>query len=328
MEETHSLTWNNEIGWLLEIMAYSAPNGYALISGYVSYGKKQRYSSIIYRTIQVTFYTVVATALFLLVGMRNIGVQSIVAAVFPVQFSVYWYFTAFFCMWFFIPILNLYVEKTNQKLQKEVIFWLLMIYSILPTLFHNDFSVQNWGYSSIWLAILYVLGAYIRKYGLQKIEKHALKVYACSVFLTWLSKIIIEIGTYKLFGAPRGGGYLIQYTSPFVVMCAVSLLAYFSRIELNGTWTKIVRFFSPLTFGAYLVQEEPLIRERLIMGKFRYLAYNSSIIMLLKILLFAAVIWFLGSIIDWLRTKLFRGCRIKELSIKIEKMLTRKMKFI
>lgn len=93
LEETHSLTWNNEICWLLEIMAYCAPNEYALISGYANYGKKQRYSSIIFRTIQVTFYTMtfytmVSTVLFLLAGLRNIGVKSNVCAVFLVSFSV------------------------------------------------------------------------------------------------------------------------------------------------------------------------------------------------------------------------------------------------
>lgn len=298
LSETAPLTWNNEIGWLLEIIAYSAPDGYALISGYVSYGKKQTYSSIIYRMIQATFYTAVTTALFLLAGQGNIGLKTIIAAILPVPFNVYWYFTSFFCMWFFIPVLNLYVERTSQDFQKKVIFWLLMIYSLLPTLFHNDFSMQNWGYSSVWLSILYVIGAYIRKYGLHRLEDNALKVYLHSVLLIWISKIAIEIVTYKFFGTAKGGGYLIQYTSPFVVLCSISLLVLFSKMELKGSLVRMIRFFSPLTLGVYLVQEEPLVREFFIMGRFRFLAHGNTFAMILGVVLFSIIIWLIASMID------------------------------
>lgn len=326
LSETAPLTWNNEIGWLLEIIAYSAPDGYALISGYVSYGKKQTYSSIIYRMIQATFYTVVTTALFSLSGQGNIGLKTIIAAILPVPFNVYWYFTSFFCMWFFIPVLNLYVERTSQDFQKKVIFWLLMIYSLLPTLFHNDFSIQNWGYSSVWLSILYVIGAYIRKYGLHRLEDNALKVCLHSVLLIWISKIAIEIVTYKFFGTAKGGGYLIQYTSPFVVLCAVCLLLFFSKIEIKGSWLKVIRFFSPLTFGAYLVQEEPLIRNFFIKDKFCFLAHSNPFKMIFGVVLFALVIWFIGSMIDWLRKLLFNVFKVEKLCQMIDEKIPQTIK--
>ena len=53
-----------EIAWFLEILVFCAVNCYALISGYVMYGSKPKYSSLALLWLQVAFYTVLITCIY------------------------------------------------------------------------------------------------------------------------------------------------------------------------------------------------------------------------------------------------------------------------
>ena len=48
LDGSDPLTVKSETAWLLEIGAYSAVNIYAMISGYVGYGRKYKYSGLVY----------------------------------------------------------------------------------------------------------------------------------------------------------------------------------------------------------------------------------------------------------------------------------------
>lgn len=64
LDGSDPLTVKSETAWLLEIGAYSAVNIYAMISGYVGYGRKYKYSGLVYLYFQVLFYTVPTTIIF------------------------------------------------------------------------------------------------------------------------------------------------------------------------------------------------------------------------------------------------------------------------
>lgn len=122
--------------------------------------------------------------------------------------------------------------------------------------------------------ILYLLG-YIRKYG-QSGNGKAVKFligYFAMTGLTWLSKLIIEILTLHLLGEVRAGNYLISYKSPIIVMVAVCLLLFFEKINISPFWKKIIRFFSPMAFGVYLIHNHPLISSYFM--KARFIEYAS-----------------------------------------------------
>lgn len=52
------------VAWFFMALAYCAVDCYALISGYVGYHSKYKYSNIIYLCVEVVFYTVLITVLF------------------------------------------------------------------------------------------------------------------------------------------------------------------------------------------------------------------------------------------------------------------------
>jgi surface polysaccharide O-acyltransferase-like enzyme len=157
-----SLSANYEVAWFLEIMAYCAVNCYALISGYVGYDSKYKYSNIIYLYLQVIFYTIIITSIFAVFKPDTVRISSFVKALFPFAFDVYWYFTAYFCMFFFIPFMNFFINTASKNLAGKAVLAIIILFSILPTIFANDMFKTSGGYSVYWLSMMYIIGAYIK----------------------------------------------------------------------------------------------------------------------------------------------------------------------
>jgi hypothetical protein len=98
-------------------------------------------------------------------------------------------------------------------------------------------------------------------------------------------------------------------------------LLCFSKINFGNSWKKIITFFAPITFGVYLIHEEPLIRDNFINGRFKeYLQFN-PVVMVLLVLGTAFAIWLVCSLIDKLRLKLFEVLKVKQLASNIEDSL-------
>lgn len=311
LEASELLSIKYECAWLLETAAYCAVNCYALISGYVAYGAKYKISNILYLYFQVIFYTLIITAIVVLFRPDIVNIKVLLAALFPFALETYWYFTAYFVMFFFIPVMNFIIEKYPKTNLQKVMIMIIIIFSILPTIFHYDMCKTNAGYSVLWLTLMYLIGAYIKKYDIPEKLKNWGGVFLC-VFVSWFVKLLIELFTNKILGEAKGGNYLISYTSPTVILCAVKLLYFFKNCKLGDAWRKIINFFAPASFGVYLIHSHPLINDIFIEGKFeKYLTFEPYY-MVLAVLGTALLVWFVCSLIDKVRIFLFGLFNIKE----------------
>lgn len=211
----------SEVIWLLEISCYCAVNIYALISGYVGYGRKYKISNGLYLYLQVVFYLLISTFIFQVCNQQIISLKTMIICFFPYAYNIYWYYTAYFCLLLTIPFWNKMIDQFSRWELEKFILILILISSILPTLFHRDFSCINSGYSFLWIAILYIIGGYIKKYNIMIFSKKCFLGYSICVFITWLSRICIEVCTIKIYNESRYEDYLIAYTSPTIVLCAL-----------------------------------------------------------------------------------------------------------
>ena len=135
LDGSDPLTVKSETAWLLEIGAYSAVNIYAMISGYVGYGRKYKYSGLVYLYFQVLFYTVPTTIIFYIYRPELVNLKGKRELLFPFAYNTYWYFTAYFCLAFFIPFLNMMLERLDRAELKRLLFFLCLIFSIQPILY-------------------------------------------------------------------------------------------------------------------------------------------------------------------------------------------------
>lgn len=308
-----------ELIWLLEIATYCAVNCFALISGYVGYKSKYKFSNIINIYAQVLFYNIIITIIFKFLDCETVSGIDWVKAFFPLIGNQFWYFDAYFCMFFFIPFFNSLIELLDQKIFKKLLITILIIYSLLPTLLKSDFGNTLTGNSSLWLSLLYFIGAYFKKFGINIVEKKGIYLfgYVSCVGITWCSKLFIEILMNHLIGKPKGGGYLIAYTSPTILLSAVFLFLFFANLKFNDYIKKFISVFAPAAFGVYIIHLQKFIWEELDNAFVSFIDLN-PFVRILAIFGTSLGIWLFCSIIDLIRMKLFSLLKINKQFEKID----------
>ena len=307
------------IEWILETAAYCSINCYAIISGYVGYGAKHKYSNLMYITLQVIFYLLGVSVVFAVLRPGSVGVKDFIKACIPFGFEAYWYFSAYFCMFFFIPYLNLLMEKLEYRQASWLMVLIIIMFSVLPTVFCRDLFGTNEGYCVLWITLLYMIGAYIKKYRTdERINGwKCLAGYALCVCFAWGFKMIFINKSFNLM--------FISYTSPAILGASVFLFLYFSKLKIKGFWKKIIGFFAPVSFGVYLLHVEPLVWNNIMYQGFAWIALYGAVKATLLVVAMALAIWLAGSLVDRVRLELFKLLHVRKLCEKAESALRKKM---
>ena len=124
--------------WFLNVLAYCAVDGYALISGYISQSKHNNYSRIIIILLESFFYSFVLTCIlsFFKIG-SPLEKEEMIKLAFPFIFGGYWYIAAYFPLFFLMPYINMAVENMMDKHAKELFVILLVIFSCFGIMHDN-----------------------------------------------------------------------------------------------------------------------------------------------------------------------------------------------
>ena len=309
-----------QLAWALEIICYMGVNIYALISGYVGIDSKFKYTNIIKLTLEVMFYTVLITLIFKIIDPSLVSTSDIVKSFFPFAFNHYWYFTAYFGIFFFIPFIQKMVGSFDRNDSKKFIWTVIIIFSLLPIIFREDIFFIKWGYHVVWLSCLYIVGACIKKFGFNNvIEKNLVKVLLISVLVTIISKIAIEYAVKIIVDKEIIGMMFVSYTSPTVLLSSISTLLIFSKMEINDRFKKCISFLAPLSFAVYLIHTEPLIWERLLKDAFKVFTTYNPILMILIVLSSAILIYMVCIIIEYVRVLLFKLLKVDKFTLKVDK---------
>lgn len=167
------LLYNVELGsaryfsvWFLEIAAYCAVDVFAMITGYVMVSGKFNGFKIIPLWLTVFFYSAGVTMLFYIVPalsqIQKPSGKEIILRCIPVCTGQYWYFTKYVGMFFFIPFVNKMLNGLDKKAHSKMCMIIIILFSIFPLFVLNkiDMFALGWGYTSIWLLCMYIIGAY------------------------------------------------------------------------------------------------------------------------------------------------------------------------
>lgn len=247
----------------LEAFCIVAVNVYVLISGYFlsrTAFSLRRVARVIGQTL---FYTVLIPPVLVLAGALPLSeitdIYHIWNSIFPIQSGQYWFVTAYVVMCLFSPFLNAAMEKLSQKQFLQVLGALLLFFCVGKSFSPLRFATDRYGYDFGWFMALYLVGGYIRIYGIPffKNGRRGAGVYLGSA-------AGIALAEYALVYWGGRVGALTYYTSvPFhynFLLCltgAVGLFYAFVHIDLKeGKIAGAVRFLSPAVFGVYLIHEQ------------------------------------------------------------------------
>lgn len=314
------------IVWFLELVCVGAVNIYALISGYVLCENEVKYHKIVVLWIEVFFYSFFILIFFYFFRNKfniDITFKLIVGNLFPLSNNLYWYFTSYFGMFLFIPLLNFIINNFPKKKLHICIFMGIVIYSFFPVVWVNDIFLFNNGYSVIWLAFLYVIGGYIKKYYFtSKLSKKKwLLIYFFSIFFAWFCIILLKILSFKIPILADFNFIFLGYNMLTTFIASISLFIFIININIKNTKIiKLITIFSPVTFGVYLIHTNPMIFNYILKNSFiEYVNYN-FVLLILFIIITAIVIYLICTIIELFRIKLFNILNIdKKTKIIINK---------
>ena len=318
------LSWNN--------------NAFILISGIVGY-KTNKYSNLLYLWLIVIFYSV-GIHKYIIAYKKEYNVNLEKYKIFyPMIFNLYWYFTTYFGMYLFLPVINKGISLLSKYEFRLVVMstlGILVFWKDYKNIKEDVFRI-NRGNSVIWFLIFYLTGAYIGKY---RVDYNGFKKYIycfiCGSIFTLASYIYFKLNIkeyYFFIGNKKIEIPTSLRELPFEdlnsvlkIVQSITLCLFFLQIHYNKYIAKIICFFGPLAFSIYLIYSNPIILKNVINKLFINQPRNSSLKSLLSLLLiksFKRSIFCL--VIDYLRHLLFSLLKIKNLLFFIEIKLKEKL---
>ena len=257
--------------WLVEGFCAGAVNIFALISGYVMYGKKRSLSKVISLWLEVLIISIFGLVLQVVFAFDTVSGKCIVQSFFPFLSGRHWYFSAYIVLFLFIPFLNAVIENASWQQASIRILILVGVFSIAPTvsIFIGDPNIYglNAGFSVNWLAGLYLVGAYIKKFKNNLIISKLLNNRFLCIMLAMLCGLVILTillivalfqDDFPLISILWSPAYY-RYFTPLVM--AQSILIFCSCVDLKPRCepvNRVFRWMGPLTFGIYIVHVLPV----------------------------------------------------------------------
>ena len=106
---------------------------------------------------------------------------------------------------------------------------------------HSNFSFINNGYSSLWLLILYIIGAYIGRFSIIKNNNYFNLIY---IFIYFASSFITSGFIILVFDKYKISNYLfLGYYSPTIIIQALSLIFFLFALEIISLFCLIYSLF-------------------------------------------------------------------------------------
>lgn len=101
--------------WLLEICAYCAVNIFSMTTGYLMSSRPFGYKKILPLWAQGFFYSAAGAMILFPIFPQSFGLKTVLNSLFYVSTGSYWYFTAYFCMFLFMPFLNRLTDGLSKN---------------------------------------------------------------------------------------------------------------------------------------------------------------------------------------------------------------------
>lgn len=301
--------------WILEMGAVCAVNCFGMLSGYFGANSRVKASSVIRLWLQVVCYAVGIYFAWALVRMNPDKAAGWTQGITPVTGNLYWYYTAYAGLCLLMPMLNKLLKASSKTQMRRWICLFLAAVFAERLLFESDVFMLSGGCSVQWLAVLYMIGGYVRLYGEESrswrwLQKHGLKVYgalAVAIGLYWWARMS---GRFDLLGGSTRWALITAYDSFGAVLTAACLFAACSAWKPKGLILKATAFSAPAAFAVYLIHTHPIFWNEILMN--RMMGWSKLPVYIVLPMIGASVLGIFGVciIVEKIRMKAFALLRI------------------
>lgn len=303
-------------------------NSFVLLSGYFQ-SKCDFKQSKLWSIINANwFYKVLIVILFSYLGIRKFTTTELFINFFPLNLEEYWFITPYLIIYCLSPFLNKFIDSINKQDYRKLLIVLIIILSVFPYLTANRIY-GNDGFTLYNFVVLYLIGAYLRKYPLKEsylFKKTSNNLFQLFTIILFILCVIINysfnktasylVGTNSLFNF-LGQGIVDMtraYSNPIVIIQSIAYFSFFSTLDFKS---KIINRLSKLTLGVYFIHDNKYVRENLYkwigIDGYKITTYRFAIYAII-----AALAIYIGcSIIEQIRQLIFKGISKLKISKKI-----------
>ncbi|HIS88858.1 TPA: acyltransferase [Candidatus Avigastranaerophilus faecigallinarum] len=302
-------TINLFLGRVIVELTVISVNLFALVSGYVGLHSHHRIKRFVDLWLQVLFFSWLVLLYFWFFRKNQLTTDNILHNLFPTYFKAYWYWNGYVILFVLMPILNKGLSRLEKVSYRRLIIGVFLLTSVLTVNPQNDMFNLSMGYSGLWLIILYIYGAYFKRFGMPKILKSKVLLFFI-IIINWcfLVGISYYLHIHKVY-LDVNGLAMSEFQYNFSLITTLSIFVFLLLIQIesqNKMMSNIITFLGKHSFSAYLLQTNPLVFSFLITGQYLFLQKLTPLNMVLNLILYASI-WFFGAIIiDIIRSCIFK----------------------
>lgn len=294
-------------------------NVFILITGFFMIEKQMDFSQIKKRLFplwrQVFGYSVVIL-IVMFVFFRPSIIETI-KSFFPILCYRYWFITTYFVLIILTPIINRAFHNIEEKSMRKIVLAIVGCFALWQTIMPFVTTVDDMkGYSIIWFVVVYIIGGYIKKFGINLVNnKLRIPLYLLMSVCYLGYSYAVELFSAKVNIKVN----IPYYNSIFALVASIALFNFFLKININGKIGRVISYLSGSVIAIYLISDNPLVRGVLYNNILHIDKYiNHGIKSILIILLLALIVFVVCLCIDILRRSLVELFRKINNNIKSE----------
>ena len=172
------------------------------------------------------------------------------------------------------------------------------------------------------LSQLLLVGGYLGKFVINHISNSMFNILY--IFIYFIISFITSECTFNVKIKNKfNNRALLQYFSPTILIQALSLIFFFSKLKITNKYLiKLILFFNPLNFNVTLIHARAFYFNIPIINKFyKFIKSMDSKYLFFKIYGSSMLIYFICASIDYFRYLIFKILKIKNICILIEKKI-------
>lgn len=304
----------NYAAHLTEAFCIVAVNCYVLLSGYFLVESAWKPGRVVSLAAQILFYSVLIPVILICAGVISAGELSVydwLNFVLPVETEHYWFATAYLVMYVLAPFLAEGARRVEKRTLQVVIGILVLYFSVWKSVLPVRLATDRYGYDFGWFVCLFLIAAYIRLYGLPKLERrrNAVLLYVGMC----LGIFLLTAGVAAAAGKVAALEYYTDMPTTYDhILCLAGAIGLFmvckdTRLP-EGRLTAVIRGLAPYTFGVYLVHEHLLVRYEWmqwlgvdnVRGSWLFVPHMIGCVL---------VVYVTGTAADFVRERIFYGIR-------------------
>ena len=313
---------------LLEFILIMHVNSFVLVSGYYQSEKKFKQKNLWKIINACWFYRVVIMLIFSLAGIMSFTKIEILKDLNPIILDNYWFIRTYLILYCLSPFINKLISTLDKKSYKNLLLVGFLIVSVLPTLTEGR-AFENNGYTLYNFIYLYLIGAYLRKYPLEKsyhFKRQSTKLFRLTMLLIVFTCAILNNIIFYFGKSLVGTNSILEtlsniittsalyYSNPLIIIQSIAYFSFFATLSFNS---KFINKCSSLMLGVYLIHGNPHIHVKLYTWLHLVNGPVNSISFMPYVLLTVIIVFTSCTILEFLRQLLFHFIASRKVSIKI-----------